>query len=190
MLGVAPPQDDLMTRVLNREREKSGKSEPVSTPDDSPIDNITSNITAHIPSNEEAQPVMKKRSNAEVQKTARINRQEATRADGLQRAKESASGTAMPITLRLSSDLNDFVDDLVHEHRKQDVRKQDVIALGMQLLENGADLPSRRPRSLPVWRLGISRLPGSSGDWSAPSAEKRSRDITFSLDKKTLTGLQ
>ena len=51
-----------------------------------------------------------------------------------EQAKRLAATPAMPITLRLPTGLNDFLDDYAHEHRKEGVKKQDLVARAVQLL--------------------------------------------------------
>jgi hypothetical protein len=51
-----------------------------------------------------------------------------------QRAAQLAATRLIPITLRLPEGLNDWLDDYAHEHRKEGIKKQDLISRAVQLL--------------------------------------------------------
>jgi len=113
-------------------------------------ENITSNITAHIPAQHETKP----RRQASTQQGRKTARQKDSKVDSRSEAKTEAktaeqqsrltdrqgyaqalSATrAIPITLRLPEGLNDWLDEYAHLHRKQGVKKQDLIARAVELL--------------------------------------------------------
>ncbi len=120
---------DVMSRVLERDREKSGRKGPAHVEEPIP-DDITSNINAHITTQEE----IREYSHAETNAPAQITAQQRSKPAALKYAKQLAQTPAQPITLRLPEGLNDFLDDQAHQRRKKGVKKQDLVALGMQLL--------------------------------------------------------
>jgi hypothetical protein len=162
-----------MERIITSDREKSGRAapSPTTTPveetSEAPAEatdnilpdtqeNITSNITAHITTQEDAPEYSQTVSNAETfadtqqpeqkpsQTRSKASAKTGRKADGLQRAKELAASTYIPVTLRMPDGLNDWYDNTAHEHRKSGVKKQELIALASQMLverlENGEDL--------------------------------------------------
>lgn len=143
----APDEDapDVLSRVLERDRARSGRRTPASEPP-----NITTlhdaHITAHAENNEysqqSAQPSGQTHSKAATQSTSQEDARPAAqkgsraslRADAQKRAQRMAASPAIPITLRLPSELNDFLDDAAHARRKQGVKKQDLVSRAVQLL--------------------------------------------------------
>ena len=112
--------------------------------------NITSNITAHTRSHTEnsaeantetfadsriathtdAKAVRRKQAQSDAKQESR----EESKAAAAQRAHQLGQSRPIPITLRLPEALNDWLDEYAHSHRKQGIKKQDLIARAVQLL--------------------------------------------------------
>jgi len=146
-------------------------SSPTPASDDTEDDNITSNIPAHITTQEAANEDTQQPSQISAQEVAQPPALEGSHADAQMRsqfpARKSAKETAqqhahrlgqtpsIPITLRLPEALNDWLDDLAHEHRKSKIKKQDLVALAMQVLliavEEGADVGAMLRGEFSAW---------------------------------------
>jgi hypothetical protein len=146
-----------MERILERDRQTSGRS-AADTPaedrsgaqrnpslppppsetalsdtkrvEDNIIRNITANITAQEERRQDAQKRRKKGSQEDTQQEDPIRDPHSLHAY----ARDLAATTPIPITLRLPEGLNDWLDDYAHNHRKQGVKKQDLVARAVELL--------------------------------------------------------
>lgn len=142
--GSVLPSIDTLSRILERDRQRSGRN-PLPKPEDPPLAagtpvpasapagqgeakdaHITSNITAHTESNTDARPRRTRKGQTDTSQKSLVE------AQGY--AHHLASTRAIPITLRLPEGLNDWLDEYAHTHRKQGVRKQDLIARAVALL--------------------------------------------------------
>lgn len=142
--SMIQPQDT-MARILKRDREASGREateepevavqepiveEPVSREADTLTDNITSKLTSNIADEPAAPPAKKGR--------------ERPKQSLRQRVAEMAESRHVVISLRCPEALNDWLDEYAHAHRKQGVKKQDLIAEAIGLLilkKEGAEQP-------------------------------------------------
>lgn len=144
--SVLPPSDTL-TRIIERDRANSGRLNQASTSEEesSPekqAAHITSNITAHEGFNKASNNTAHKATQVTSKEETHTARHQATKTAikvsakevARKRAQELAASRPMPITLRLPEGLNDWLDDYAHAHRKEGVKKQDLIARAVQLL--------------------------------------------------------
>ena len=122
----------------------------VREPELSARSNITSNITANMPVRSYESAGEKMYAHEDAHKAAKVRVQKTARAEGLSSARKDgntdaradaqrdaqrmAASRAIPITLRMPEELNDWLDEYAHSHRKQGVKKQDLIARAVQLL--------------------------------------------------------
>lgn len=149
--SLLPEAETLIGRILERDRQTSGRKAqefslspaPESVPEAPPqsaneTGNITSNITAHILAQQEniatRQKASNRRSKAETQSAAQQDTQPRILTETQAYAQQLAATRAIPITLRMPEGLNDWLDDYAHQHRKQGVKKQDLIARAVELL--------------------------------------------------------
>jgi len=161
--SLLPAADTLLERILERDRQAAGRTASVpidaSLPEkerntilepqedsSSSEENITSNITAHIPAQHETKPrrqastqqgrktVRQKDSKVDSRAEAKTAEQQSRLTDRQGYAQALSATRAIPITLRLPEGLNDWLDEYAHLHRKQGVKKQDLIARAVELL--------------------------------------------------------
>ncbi len=109
---------DPMRAMAELQELNDAPSEAPEKTKESTNQDITSNITS------------KKASQQETKKPT----QQRSKKDQKQYAQELASTPMAVITLRLPEGLNDWLDDYAHAHRKQGVKKQDLISEAVQLL--------------------------------------------------------
>lgn len=128
----------------------SGPTPAAETLRDMPTEDITSNIAAQTPANKTTQQLShtdvhqpalpdvqadaKAATKMGAKKSSKPDAEEAAREAVQARARRMAASRAIPITLRLPEELNDWLDEYAHAHRKQGVKKQDLIARAVQLL--------------------------------------------------------
>jgi hypothetical protein len=136
---AADDAPDMMSRVLERDRVKNGRRPP----EPEHITNLqAAHITMHEAISEYEQPRTQEGSSEEARtetqadaKTPEPQRSRAAiRAGAQKRAQQMASSPAIPITLRLPTELNDFLDESAHALRKKGVKKQDLVSRAVQLL--------------------------------------------------------
>lgn len=135
--SIVPRADDITSRIIERDRINSGRKAPleakakVSSPspkvyktsdEERGEDDITENITCNI--------TTQKQSNA----LRNIITKKANTKEARVLAEELASTALTVVTLRLPSGLNDWLDDYAHAHRKEGVKKQDLVSVAVQML--------------------------------------------------------
>lgn len=103
----------------------SPQNEATSTKEDITA-NITSNITAQSETNKERNRISKVSSHKPAQQRSKKGSEDYV--------KELASSRMAVVTLRLPEGLNDWLDEYAHQHRKEGVKKQDLISEAIQLL--------------------------------------------------------
>ncbi len=96
---------------LDAQAQEASKREHISG-------NITSKLTSQSVSNEDSNKESKKRGKQDLEG----------------RIKELASTPSVVVSLRMPEGLNDWLDDYAHAHRKEKVKKQDLISQAVQLL--------------------------------------------------------
>ena len=166
--------DDMMSRIVSKDRERAGRAAPKTTIEDTsenaqtesevteeetpvqpvieaeltsrnspsaPGDNIRSNITSNITANKESNTRTKQYANEQAQKTARTRSGTSPLPEGSdylafihKHAEEMARTRLIPMTLRIPEELNDWLDEYAHDHRKEGVKKQSLISRAVQLL--------------------------------------------------------
>jgi len=140
------PADDLIGRIVERDRERSGRK-PRPTPEAAPAEaeeNITGNITAQLSAQAESKEAAQLSAQADAPRRSKAEAQGRGKKEWHRIARNLGGTRMIPITLRIPEGLNDWLDDWAHEHRKQGVKKQDLVARAVQLLmialESGEDL--------------------------------------------------
>lgn len=151
------PQPGLLERIVARDRAASGRAEapesflqvdpkPQAETHPQADGNITSNITAHIPAHPESsvanreeeqqarRAAVRKSTHKDTQPEEKTVSKSAVHETAQAEARERAATRPIPITLRLPEGLNDWLDDYAHAHRKEGVKKQDLISRAVQLL--------------------------------------------------------
>ena len=124
----------------------SGPTPEAKTLHDVQDGDITSNITAHTPANKvsqslihtDAQPPVRPSTQTDAKASVKMGTKKSSKLDAEEavqtRVRLMAASRAVPITLRMPEELNDWLDEYAHTHRKQGVKKQDLIARAVQLL--------------------------------------------------------
>lgn len=119
--GSILPESDTFNRILLRDREKAGRG----TPEEELAPHEESNMRSNITSNMTAQ----KSDGASESETPPLSGQTAQERIAFMRRSR-----LVPMTLRIPEELNDWLDEYAHAHRKEGVKKQDVIARAVELL--------------------------------------------------------
>ncbi len=104
----SPTQDTMIERILERDRLVSGRTSN---------ENIASNTASNIANN-----------GNEILDVQQSNTLDTTKA-------QPEAKRLVTITLRLPEDLNDWLDDYAHVNRKLGIKKQDLVARAVQLLQ-------------------------------------------------------
>lgn len=142
-----PESDTMMSRILQRDRVQSGRPAPEEATgiaeDDFAESNITDNITAHTESHTSAQKTEQPTAQADAPPRNRNKVRPAKMTAVVappsnQVAQEAATrmrrSRLIPMTLRIPEELNDWLDEYAHRHRKEGIKKQDLIARAVELL--------------------------------------------------------
>lgn len=127
---------DTLTRILHRDRKDSGRSPSPNAP--------SQTVSAFAENNEDAQLASKLASSEERSQVhvAALPDHEASseaktplsRRELRRQAEELADTPVVPITLRIPSGLNDWLDTYAFNHRKEGSKKQSLVAEAVMIL--------------------------------------------------------
>ena len=125
---------DAMSRILQRDREASGREaietpielDEAQQPSTEEADKLTSNITSKLTSNTVAAEELGSATPKKVKEKPKQTLK--------QRVAEMATTRHVVISLRCPEAINDWLDEYAHAHRKEGVKKQDLVAEALAML--------------------------------------------------------
>lgn len=139
---VKSPGTSLVDSIINRDRAQTGRARPTDEEG-----NTASNIASNTTSNTDESTAS--RTSARTSRKMHIHLEESDAEDAAARGSAViGSRRRIPmttITVRIPTEINEWIADLVHERSAEGITKQDVIVSALRLLRDHEETATDEP---------------------------------------------